>query len=172
MQKVAIFGLSGAGKSTFASWLSQYTTIPVYYLDTYYWKSGWVEQEPKEFKRIHAELIVHDTWILEGNCMVTFKERIQAADTLIYFDFPRFFCLWRIVKRRLMYTHRERADRPKECPEQLSWKLIQYVLWRFKQRYRPLIGELLRRAPEEGKTVYTVKNVHQLRALQQKLAAL
>jgi len=37
----------------------------------------------------HAELMIHDAWIIEGfGCRKSAWERFAAADTLVYVDLP------------------------------------------------------------------------------------
>lgn len=159
MRKLALIGLSGAGKSTFARWISDYTHIPVYHLDTYYWKQGMVECKPEEFKKVHEQLIMQEQWIIDGNCMITIRERIQAADTIIYFDFPRLICLWRVVKRRFS------TRLPKQSVNPLTGKLLWYIVWRFKKKYHILLLDLLVQAEAKGKKIYIVKSAQEVQAL-------
>lgn len=43
MNRIAIIGSCGAGKSTLAKSLGQKISPPVIHLDAYYWRSNWVE---------------------------------------------------------------------------------------------------------------------------------
>ncbi len=42
MKRVAISGCGGTGKSTLARRLGKITGLPIYHLDSLYWKPGWV----------------------------------------------------------------------------------------------------------------------------------
>jgi len=50
MERVAIVGPGGAGKSTFARSLGERTGLPVFHLDRFYWKPGWVETPREEWR--------------------------------------------------------------------------------------------------------------------------
>lgn len=165
MKKVAIIGLSGSGKSVLARELGQASSIPVCHLDRYYWKPGWVEMDPEAFKEIHQALISQDQWILEGNSMITFDERVDAADTIIYLDMPRISCLWRVLKRRFFYANKDRLHRPCGCKEQISWKLIRYILWHFRTHYHSHVLEQLTKAKRKGKHVHIVHSIKSMRML-------
>jgi len=153
-----IVGLSGSGKSVLARRLGRACSLPVCHLDRYYWQPGWVEIDPKTFKEIHSALISQDQWIVEGNSMVTFDERVEAADTIIYLDFPRIPCRWRRFKRRFCYAEKERIDRPCGCKEKITWKLIRYVLWHFRINYHPHVAKCLTLAQKEGKDVRVIRS--------------
>ncbi len=100
MKKINDCRLKWIRKSVLARRLGKAHTIPVCHLDRYYWRPGWVEVDQKAFTEVHKALISQDQWIVEGNSMITFDERVEAADTIIYLDLPRLSCLWRVVKRR------------------------------------------------------------------------
>src|SRR5207244_1610383 len=55
MNHVAIVGSGGAGKSTFARELGRLTGLPVYHLDCYMWKPGWVMTPDAEGDAIATE---------------------------------------------------------------------------------------------------------------------
>ena len=53
IKRIAIIGNAGSGKSTLTQKLHTITNLPVYYLDQYFWKPGWVRTDPDEYKKIH-----------------------------------------------------------------------------------------------------------------------
>src|SRR5689334_714271 len=89
MQRIAIVGSGGAGKSTFARTLGNILHLPVHHLDTIMWKRGWVMTADDEEDRILAELTARPTWIIDGNYGRTMPARFVAADTIILLDLPR-----------------------------------------------------------------------------------
>ena len=48
MERVAIVGPGGAGKFTFVRSLGEQTRLPVFHLDRFFWKPGWVETPREE----------------------------------------------------------------------------------------------------------------------------
>ena len=52
MQRVLVIGCAGAGKSTLARQLSVALNLPLIGLDRAYWRSGWVEPPPQEWRAI------------------------------------------------------------------------------------------------------------------------
>ncbi len=52
VERVAVVGSGGAGKSTFARDLGRRTGIPVIHLDQHHWKPGWVETPPEDWRRL------------------------------------------------------------------------------------------------------------------------
>lgn len=48
---------------------------------------------------------------------------------------PRLLCMYRIIKRRMMYHKKSRPDMNQECQEKLDWEFIKWV-WNYRKRSR------------------------------------
>lgn len=132
--RIMIVGCPGAGKSTLARALSQRLGLPVIHLDQLYWKPGWVEQDKEAFKAAVTVALSQDGgWICDGNYSSTYDLRAALADTIIWIDFPRWRCLWRIVRRLARSWGRTRPDMAEGCPERLNLSFLVFV-WRFPAR--------------------------------------
>lgn len=136
MQRIALIGSGGAGKSTLAMQLSQILGIEVVHLDTLFWQPGWTPTPREEWQAIQEELVRRTQWIIDGNYSATMETRLAAADTVIYLDMPNWLCLWRAVKRRIMYAGRTRPDMAPGCPEQLDWAFLKWI-WQYPATRRP-----------------------------------
>lgn len=143
MRKVLVIGSGGAGKSTFARRLGRVLDIEVIHLDSLYWKPGWVETPKAEWAETVAELARRDAWIMDGNYSGTFDIRLKACDTLIFLDTPRLVCLWRVLKRLIVYHRRTRPDMAAGCDEKLSLEFLLWV-WNYPRTRRPKILNWMR----------------------------
>ena len=102
MKKIAVFGKSGGGKSTFSKELSSLTGIPLLPLDLIEYLEGGEKVSEEQYLQKYNDVLNADTWIIEGfGTMETFQERLKAADTLIYIDLPLWVHYWRVTKRFL-----------------------------------------------------------------------
>ncbi|MCV6601468.1 MAG: DNA topology modulation protein FlaR [Cohaesibacter sp.] len=136
MKRIVIIGCAGAGKSTLAQKLSPIFEIPIIHMDQHFWMQGWVQKQETEFQKEILELIKTDSWIMDGNYGETLPARLERADLLIYLDFPRWLCLYRVFKRIAFGYGKTRSDMAKGCPEQISWDFIQWI-WTFQKRSGP-----------------------------------
>lgn len=162
MQKVAIIGSCGAGKSTLAVNLGKKLNLPVIHLDSYYWQSGWQETNVLQWRQINQELIKGNSWIIDGNYGSTLDVRLAAADTIIWLDFNRYLCLGRVFQRYLKYLGKTRPDMAANCPERLTREFIQYV-WNFPQVHRSKItAKLAKYQYQENKQVIILQNPRQV----------
>jgi adenylate kinase family enzyme len=143
MQRVLVIGCSGAGKSTLARQLAARLDLPVHHLDRLFWRPGWVQRDPTEFRHDHQDLLRHPRWIIDGNYTSTLAERLAACDTVLFLDFPTSLCFWRILKRR--FSRAPRTDMSEGCPERFDWEFYRYVLG-FRRHHRPRVEQLLAEA--------------------------
>lgn len=133
MNKIAIIGSGGAGKSTLAVQLGEKLGLEVYHIDALFWKPGWVSIPSDELREILADVVQRDSWIIDGNYSDSLDIRLVAADIVIFLDFPRHICLWRVIKRFLQHRGTTRPDMGPGCPEQIDWEFINWI-WRFPTR--------------------------------------
>jgi adenylate kinase family enzyme len=68
----------------------------VIHLDAYYWQPGWQETEQHKWLARQQELIKGDRWIIDGNYGSTMDIRLARSNTIIWLDFNRYVCLWRV----------------------------------------------------------------------------
>ena len=145
MQRIIIVGSGGAGKSTFARTLGTLLDIPVTHLDSIFWKPGWQAISRAELIAAQQHIIDTPTWIIDGNYSSTMDLRVQAADTFIFLDMPRWLCLYRILRRRIQYHGQSRPDISAGCPEQLTWEFIRFV-WQYPRTRRPAVYQRIQTA--------------------------
>ena len=142
MQRILVIGCSGAGKSTFAKELGQKLNIEVIHLDALFWNAGWVPTPKAQWREKVVNLCQNGQWIMDGNYGSTLSLRLQYADAVILFDTPRLQCLWRAIKRRLMYAGKTRPDMAAGCPEKIDGEFLKWI-WNFKKNEKPQIMKLL-----------------------------
>ena len=148
MERVLIIGCSGAGKSTLARKLGEKTGLPVVHLDALFWEPGWVESSRDVFDaKLMAEL-KKPAWIIDGNYARTLPLRLERCDAVIYLDFPRWLCIFGVLKRVLTTYGKVRPDMPEGCPERFDWEFLKWV-WNFNARNREKMFAQLQTLPPE-----------------------
>ncbi len=96
------------------------------------------KEEPIVVDAIVTEAASRESWIIDGNYTRTMGPRLERADTVLFLDFPRVVCLWRVFKRWLRYRGASRPDLAPGRPEYLSWKFVLWI-WNFLKRSRPRV---------------------------------
>jgi adenylate kinase family enzyme len=128
MKRIAIIGISGSGKSTFANKLGKKLGREVIHLDKEYWTSDWKKRYPTrdEWKAFVRELAAKDEWIMDGNYQSTLEIRFVRADTIIFFDFPKWRALWRAFIR--IFDQKQLFHLPSGAKQKISYGLISRIL--------------------------------------------
>jgi adenylate kinase family enzyme len=139
-KRIAIIGLPGSGKSTFATQLGKILNIPVHHLDKHVF-DGRKKRNREEFLSVKEALVKEESWIIEGCSTSTFEMRFARADTVIYFQFSRLLCIWRLCKR-ILVCDKNLAE--SGCLIGINWPLIKY-LWTFDHNQKQNIAELKKR---------------------------
>ena len=138
MKRVLVIGSGGAGKSTFARRLGEKLGLPVIHLDRVYWRSGWVEPPKDEWRRTVEGLCAREAWVMDGNFSATLDVRLEACDTVVFLDVPRAVCVWRALKRLVMYRGAPRPDMAEGCGEKFDLKFLHWI-WTYPSRSRPKV---------------------------------
>lgn len=138
MNRIAIIGCGGAGKTTLARQLTAILAIEATHLDLLFWQAGWIAPPDDEWRQRVEALAAGERWILDGNYGGTMELRLAAADTIIFLDTPRLVCLARVVRRYLRHLNRPRLDRAAGCDEKLDWEFVRYV-WNYQNERRPRV---------------------------------
>lgn len=128
MKRIAIIGSSGSGKTTFANKLGKKLGRPVVYLDKEYHTSEWKKKYPtkEDWINFQRNTVKQDEWIIDGNYRSSLAIRLERADTIIFFDFPKWLCLVRAFGRIL--NRQQPIDKPEGVKERISWELITRVV--------------------------------------------
>ncbi|TVX88332.1 DNA topology modulation protein [Paenibacillus agilis] len=138
--KIMIIGSPGSGKSTFARKLGTLTHVPIYHLDTYYWRPGWVATPNEEWNLFMTNLVKEEDWIIDGNYNRSLDIRMKEAEIIVFFDLPPILNTYRVIKRRIQFHGKTRTDMNEGCEEKLDWAFIKWV-WNFRKNSKPAIEQ-------------------------------
>ncbi len=102
MNKIAVFGKPGSGKSTLSKALATATGIQLHQLDSIVYKNNGELVDRSSFDEAHENILSSESWIIDGfGPISSFNQRLEAADTLIYIDLSYLTSYWFVTKRLL-----------------------------------------------------------------------
>lgn len=174
MKKVIIIGAPGAGKSTLARVLQNTTKLPLIHLDLLFWKPGWVETPKVAWVALQQEIVQGEEWIIDGTYLSTVDIRLGAANVVIFLDMARTLCIWRVIKRHILYWRRSRPDLAKGCPEKITWNYLNKV-WNFSVNDREILIKKLYNLSDEKQIIWLTSSsevsalIKELRATHEKV---
>lgn len=162
--RILVVGCSGGGKSTLSQKIAKRFGFAYVSLDRdVRWLPGWAERDETERKRIIAEKVAQDRWIMDGTNTTTFDLRLPRSDVVIWVRMPRLLCLWGAVSRWFKWIGRTRPDMAPGCPEKIEWEFLRFI-WTFEQVYSPrIVAGLAEHGP--GIPVLQLTSRRQMRAL-------
>lgn len=150
MNRIAVIGPGGAGKSRLARRLEQTLGIRLIQLDQLFWKPGWVPTPDAEWEEFQRRESLAEAWIVEGLHESTMHLWLDAADTVIFLDVSAIVSLWRVTRRRLASNND--SDLPTGCvpasPHRALAKFL-FFQWEYETRIRAkIVAQLERRRGE------------------------
>jgi adenylate kinase family enzyme len=156
VNRIAVIGASGAGKTRLARTLGHLLDLPVIHLDAHYYGPGWQPLPPADWAARHRQLAAEERWVLDGNYASTLAPRLERADTIIFLDLPPLLCAWQVLLRWAGDRRRPTPDLPAGLHPKLDRQFLAYVLG-FRHRRRPaLLAELTRWS--HGRTVVILRS--------------
>jgi adenylate kinase family enzyme len=162
MQKVAVFGNTGGGKSTLSKRLSDITGLPLHILDKIQYRSGGAEVPQEDYKRAHQEILQTERWVIDGfGCLETLWRRLDEADTLVFIDLPLYVHFWWVTKRLISGYFKPPAGWPENTPILKSSITSYRVLWLCDKYLSPKYREYVDRA-RSTKSVYHITSTEQI----------
>jgi adenylate kinase family enzyme len=145
VERVAVIGCGGSGKTSFSNLLGERLDLPVLHIDGFYWQRAagtrGVEASPEEWAIIHRSLIERPRWVIDGMKLGTLAERLAVADTVVFLDLPTHACVWGVLSRRL---RRRRSVQPDLGTYEVGVSR-EFVRWicNFRRVHRPKVLRLL-----------------------------
>ena len=104
MQRIAVIGTTGSGKTTLAARISERLGIRHVELDALHWDPAWTPSPA--FRERAAEALRGDAWVVDGNYSQVRDIVWSRADTVVWLDYPLRLILWRLLRRTVRRVSR------------------------------------------------------------------
>ncbi len=139
-RRVAVVGVSGNGKTTFARRLAAKLDVPYTELDALNHLPGWVEASDGELRRdVLAVMGRSDGWVLDGSYQQKLGDLVlRRADTLVWLDQPLLLVLRRLVLRAVkdIVTKRDLFNGNRQTWRFAFWGRDSLVGYAIRQHFR------------------------------------
>ena len=146
MQRVALIGNGGGGKTTLARRVSRAFDLPLIHVDSIQFQPGWQYTPRQECDAALDEIAAGERWVIDGfGSDDVIERRLRLADTVVFVDFPFPVHLWWATKRQWKSRTAPRAELPEGCPEftvSYTWRLYK-VMWQVNRDYCPWFRDMI-----------------------------
>jgi adenylate kinase family enzyme len=140
MERIAIVGCGGSGKSHLARVLGDHLGIMPVHLDAAYYDKDWEPLDQETFAALQRNMVAAPRWVIDGNYASTLPIRLEGADTVIFLDLPGWACLWGILQRRL--RHGGGQHQAIGVYDRITWNFIRYILG-YRKKMAPRVRALI-----------------------------
>lgn len=152
MQKLAVLGNPGGGKSTLSRRWSAELGVPYFSVDAAIWSLEAGQVPSEEVERIHSRWLAQPGWIIDGwGDFKLITERLAEADTVVLIEHSVWRHWWWAARREcgnLLRRTREGQSPPEVLGQ--TWQLIKAIRW-VGRIGLPWLKEELERQHAEGK---------------------
>lgn len=164
MERVAILGCGGSGKSYVARELGRLLNLPITHMDAVYFDDQWNPLPLEKFEAAQRELVAAPRWVIDGNYNSTIQVRLEPADTVLFMDLPTHVCLWGIVSRQLRHG-RGQKDR-NGVYNRINRDVLRYVLG-YRRKMRPRVLAKIDQHASGARVIALTSRRHTRRFLRQ-----
>jgi adenylate kinase family enzyme len=140
VDRIAIVGCGGSGKSWLARSLGGLLGVKPVHLDGLYYDQDWKPLDQDRFADLQRELVAAPRWIIDGNYASSLPIRLRAATTVIFLDLPGWTCLCGVARRRMRHGGGQHKDIG--VYDRISWEVIRYILG-YRRRMAPRVRKLI-----------------------------
>ena len=102
MARVAVVGVSGAGKTRLARALAGRLGVPHVELDSLWHDAGWTTPTEEEFVARVVAATAADAWVVDGNYAAARPIVWSRATHVVWLDYPRWVGLQRALRRTVV----------------------------------------------------------------------
>jgi len=140
VDRIAIIGCGGSGKSHLARELGKALGVAPVHLDGLYYDQDWKPLDKDQFAGLQRELVTAPRWVIDGNYASSLPIRLGAADAVIFLDLPARTCLRGIAQRRL--HHRGGQHASIGVYDRITWNFVRYIIG-YRKRMAPRVRTLI-----------------------------
>jgi adenylate kinase family enzyme len=163
VERIAVIGNSGGGKSTLSRRLSQQFDLPCIEVDAFLWQPGWVLNSTEAYEDQHQRIIANDRWILDGlGRLETIADRLARATNIVLIDMPLWMHFWLAAERQIAWATGSIDNPPAGAAKIPPTETLFHTIWDIDQNWMPDIRRLVTAEEARGKPVFRLTSVSEL----------
>ena len=165
MQRLAVIGNSGGGKSVLARRISARFELRYIEIDSILWRQGWRLGPEAEYRAEHARIIAENRWVIDGlGRQDSIPARLARATDIVLIDLPLWVHFWLAAERQIAWAAGRLSDPPAGIGEMPPTKGLFQTIWQVDRDWMPELRQLAATEAAGGKAVIHLKSLDELDA--------
>ena len=163
MERIAVIGNAGGGKSTLARALATRRGLPYVEIDSLLWCDGWQLAPENEYEAAHARLIAEPRWVIDGlGRMESLAARLARAGEIVLVDLPLWMHFWLAAERQIAWARGEIAHPPAGAREMPPTEDLFRTIYEVDRDWMPELRRLVATAEASGARVERITDLEAL----------
>ena len=163
MDRIAVIGNAGGGKSTLARALAMRRGLPYVEIDALLWRDGWQPAPEEEYEAAHARLIAEPRWVIDGlGRMESLAARLARASEIVLIDLPLWMHFWLAAERQIVWAKGEIVHPPAVAKEMPPTEDLFRTIFEVDRDWMPEVRRLVAAAEGSGRRVERIADVEAL----------
>lgn len=157
MERIAVIGNAGGGKSTLARALAARHGLPYVEVDALLWRDGWQAAPVDEYEAEHARLIAQPRWIIDGlGRLDSIAARLAQASAIVLVDLPLWMHFWLAAERQIAWAKGEIVHPPAGAKQMPPTEDLFRTIFEVDRDWMPEVRRLVAAAETSGTRVVRI----------------
>ena len=157
MERIAVIGNAGGGKSTLARARARRDGPPYVEIDALLWRDGWQPAPVGEYELEHARLIGERRWIIDGlGRLESTAARLARASAIVLVDMPLWMHFWLAAERQIAWAKGEIAHPPAGTKQMPPTGDLFRTIFEVDRDWMPEVRRLVAAAETSGTRVVRI----------------
>jgi adenylate kinase family enzyme len=163
MERIAVIGNAGGGKSTLARALATRRGLPYVEIDSLLWREGWQPAPEDEYEAGHARLIAEPRWVIDGlGRLESLAARLARASEIVLVDLPLWMHFWLAAGRQIAWAKGEIAHPPAGAKEMPPTEDLFRTIYEVDRDWMPEVRRLVAAAEGSSTRVERIGDIASL----------
>jgi len=163
VDRIAVIGNSGGGKSVLARRLAASHGLPYVEIDAVLWQKGWRLAPAEGYAAEHARLVAGERWVIDGlGQLDSVAARLERASAIVLVDLPLWVHFWLAAERQIAWATGRLEHPPAGIAEMPPTAGLFRTIWENDRDWLPELRRLAAAEEGRGKAVFRLCSLEDL----------
>ena len=163
MERVAVIGNSGGGKSVLSCRIAERFELPYIEIDRILWRQGWRLAPEATYREQHERIVAQDRWVIDGlGRQDSIAGRLARATDIVLIDLPLWIHFWLAAERQLKWANGSLSDPPAGIEEMPPTRGLFQNIWEVDRSWMPQLRQLAAAEAARGKSLVHLTSLEEL----------